>query len=160
MIARWATIGVCVAVLASCKKPKPEEAVHDNAAQSSISKGKNFEIETRGPAACNAGAECAALVHLKALGNFHINKEYPYRFLAKPSPGIKFVGKDPGGPEIFSKAAGDFLIDSEKEASLSVSFVPDAKGRATVSGVYKMSVCTEEACEIQEAPLSIDVTVL
>lgn len=157
---RALTIAMVCVVVTSCQKPKREEAVRDNAAQSSVSKGKNFEIETRGPAACNVNSECAALVHLKALGHFHINKEYPYRFLAKPAAGLRFVGKDASGPETFSKAAGDFLIDSEKEASLSVSFVPSAKGPAVVSGVYKMSVCTEEACEIQEAPLSIDVTVL
>lgn len=149
-------------LLTACKKPSTDAAPasNDTTGKSTVSRGKSFEIEARGPAACHVNAECAALVRLKALGGFHINKEYPYRFLAKANSVVRFAGKDPAGPETFSKAAGDFLIDSESEATLSVAFVPNRSGKVTLEGVYKMSVCSDEACEIEQSPITIDVTVL
>ncbi len=149
-------------MIVGCKRPSTDVApsANDTTGKSTVSRGKSFEIEARGPAACHVNTECAALVRLKALGGFHINKEYPYRFLAKANPAAKFAGKDPAGSESFSKAAGDFLIDSESEATLSVTFVPNRAGKMTIEGVYKMSVCSDEACEIEQSPISIDVTVL
>ena len=50
-------------------------------------------------------------LRLEASGGYHVNKEYPYKFTANAAPSVDFLGRDPGGAAVFSKAAGDFTQD-------------------------------------------------
>jgi len=121
--------------------------------------GKNFKLDATTEGDCKAGATCAVILRLEAAGGYHINKEYPYKFKAADLSGIEFQGTDAAGKNVFSKNAGDFKIDGEKVATLRVKFKPTAKGNVTVSGNYKMSVCSEKDCQLESQEISASVAV-
>lgn len=119
--------------------------------------GKNFALDVASPG-CKAGADCVVTLRVTAAGEYHINKEYPYKFTAAPAPGITFLGK--GEPNVFTRAAGDFREEGEKAATMTVRFKPTAPGDAKVSGTYKMSVCSADQCQIEQQAVALAVPVM
>ena len=73
--------------------------------------------------------------------------------------GVAFKGTDAAGPNVFSKGAGDFKIDSEKKATLTVKYVAASAGNVTINGTYKMSVCSKDSCQLETQELSVTVAV-
>jgi hypothetical protein len=96
---------------------------------------------------------------LQASGGYHVNAEYPYKFTAEGSPSVTFQGRDSAGANVFSKAAGDFTQNGETSATLLVRFKPTASGNAPINGTYKMSVCSAENCQIEQAKIALVVAV-
>lgn len=120
--------------------------------------GNHFIVDVATPG-CAAGTECAVTLRLEANGGFHINKEYPYKIAINAAPGVEFLGRDPAGASTFSKSAGDFAIVEEHVATMTVRLKPSAKGTANVSGIYKMSVCSESNCQLEQLKIALDVPV-
>lgn len=118
--------------------------------------GKNFSIDAASDA-CRAGSECAMTITLSAAPSYHINKEYPYKFVASAAPGVAFLGKE--APGTFSRASGDFKEQNETSATMTVRFKPAAAGETKISGTYRMSVCNEEHCQIEQQPVTVQVPV-
>jgi len=96
-------------------------------------------------------------LRLTTAGDFHVNKEYPYKFVAAAAPGVQFLGN--GDANTFSRGAGDFHEDGEKAATMTIRFKPTAAGEAHVSGTYKMSACSAESCQIETPVVSLAVPV-
>ncbi len=119
----------------------------------------SFVVAAQPPTSCAPGATCTVPIKLEAQGEFHINDEYPYKFLANNATGAELEGSDPQGKNVFSKAAGDFAKQSPKIALMNVKLKPTSPGKATVSGTYKFSVCAESKCKIETAPVSFSVDV-
>jgi hypothetical protein len=119
--------------------------------------GKNYALDLV-PAGCKAGAECAVTIKLAVGSGYHVNKEYPYKFIATPAAGITFLGKT--DPNTFSRASGDFVEEGEAAAAMTVRFKPAAAGQAKVAGKYKLSVCSADQCQIEEEMLELAVPVL
>jgi hypothetical protein len=169
-VAATTVMAVTLGVFAGCSKSeaapaKKVEGVGSEAvatAGKSV-EGKNFKLEMKAPAACKAGEECRAVIVLDAIGEFHINKEYPYKFTANPSGDLEYLGKEdaqcPGGKNVFSKCAGDFKQEGESKATMTVRFKPTKAGTVAVNGTYKMSVCSAQNCQLESHDLSLDVTV-
>jgi hypothetical protein len=119
--------------------------------------GQNFTLDLASTG-CKKGAECAVTIKLVAAADYHVNKQYPYRFNATLAPGLAFLGKsDP--PTSFTKDAGDFVEDGEKSGTMTVRFKPSAAGEAKVAGTYKMSVCSADQCQIEAQPVALSVPV-
>jgi hypothetical protein len=119
--------------------------------------GKNFVLDAASPG-CRVDTPCTMTLHLAASGEYHVNKEYPYKFTAEPAPGLQFLGN--GDANTFSRASGDFREDGEKAATLTVRFKPGSAGEARVSGKYKMSVCSAENCQIETQSVTLAVPVM
>lgn len=119
--------------------------------------GKNFALELASPG-CRANEECAMTIKLVAGTGYHVNKEYPYKFLATAAPGVTFLGK--GEATTFSKATGDFHEEGETAATMTVRFKTASPGEAKVAGTYKLSVCSADQCQIEQQPISLAVPVL
>jgi len=94
-----------------------------------VATGNNFTVNAN-VAACSANADCKIDLKLEAKGDFHVNKEYPYKFKATAANGVTFLGKDAAGADTFSKTAGDFTLDSgnEKLGTMTIKFKPASKG--------------------------------
>jgi hypothetical protein len=144
------------AVPASAPAPTAPAAPPAVAAANHID-GKNFKLDISADP-CKAKAECKLSVLLEATGDFHINKEYPYKLKAD-GQGVTFKGTDAAGPNVFSKGAGDFKIDEEKKATMTVKYLADKPGNVTINGTYKMSVCSKDSCQLETQELSIVVAV-
>lgn len=125
-----------------------------------VATGNNFTVNAS-VASCTANADCKIDLKLEAKGDFHVNKEYPYKFKATAASGVTYLGKDGAGPETFSKSAGDFTLDSgnEKVGTMTVKFKSANKGAVTIAGVFKLSVCSAQNCQLETANVSVPVTV-
>lgn len=119
--------------------------------------GKNFALDVASPG-CKAGDDCTMTIKLSPDGAFHVNKEYPYKFLASAAPNVTYLGK--ADPNTFTRAAGDFAEQNEKSATMTVRFKPSSAGETHVAGKYKLSVCSAEQCQIEEAMVDLPVSVL
>lgn len=150
--ARSAT-STTAAVAASAPAPAP---VALKPAASHLT-GKNFVLDAASPG-CRVDTPCTMTLRLAAIGEYHVNKEYPYKFIAAAAPGVQFLGS--ADANTFSRAAGDFREDGEKAATLTVRFKPTATGEARVSGTYKMSVCSAENCQIETPTITLAVPVM
>lgn len=117
--------------------------------------GKNFGLDVSS-SGCRAGSECAMTIHLAVAGDYHVNKEYPYKFVATPEPGVAFLAQD---GNTFSRAAGDFREEGPKAGTMTVRFKPNAAGTAHIQGTFKMSVCSDENCQIEQQPVSLAIPV-
>jgi hypothetical protein len=123
--------------------------------------GDNFYVDVDPGPACAPGATCTAKVTLVAVGAFHINDEYPYKFTARDAPGLRVLGTDAAGANVFSKAAGDWRKSNENEkvGTMSVKWVSDDAGDKTLGGVLKLSVCSAQACLLDQAAVQATVAV-
>lgn len=96
-----------------------------------------------------AGEPGVVTAVVNALGEYKVNKEYPYKFTLNAAPsGVSY-----GETVVRNVARG------EKRASISIPFTPSSAGTATISGTYSLSVCTAEKCLIEKVPLSVTVKV-
>lgn len=120
--------------------------------------GSHFTLDVASPG-CVSGSACVVTVRLEANGGFHINKDYPYKLALNAAPNVEFLGSDPASSSTFSKSAGDFVINEEHVSTMTARFKPTAPGTANVSGVYKMSVCSESNCQLEQMKIALDVPV-
>jgi hypothetical protein len=116
----------------------------------------NFFIDAA-PATCTAGSPCSAALTLVATGDFHVNDEYPYRFQAELAPGVAFLGRDPNGGGTFSKSAGDWLKSDAKSGTMTVKFVAADPGAKAIAGILKLSVCSAQACLLEQRRVTANI---
>ena len=109
--------------------------------------GRNFHVDAGIGEPCHPGTTCVVRLHLTATGPFKVNKDYPHKFVADPTPGVVHEG------------VGPFQAQGTKTGFLPVRIRPSAAGPARVSGTFKLSVCDDETCQIEAATVSVDVPV-
>ncbi len=107
--------------------------------------------------ACAVGAPCTVRVTVSATGAFHVNDEYPYKFKADDAPGVEFLGTAGEGKNVFSKVAGDWRKRDEKSGTMNVNLRAAGPGDKSVGGLFKLSVCSPQACQLDTA--SVQATV-
>lgn len=116
----------------------------------------NFFVDAA-PASCTAGAPCSVTLKLVATGDFHVNDEYPYRFKADDAPGVTFLGTDPNGKSTFSKAAGDWQKADAKSGAMTLKFIAAGAGTTALGGTLKLSVCSAQACLLEQKQVTASV---
>lgn len=109
------------------------------ACRASADPGPAFRVDVAPPATCRAGATCEARVKLTALGDYKVNEEYPFKFVADASEAVVVDG------------TGKFARETAKTGTLVIRLRAQRAGTAQVSGKFKLSVCTQDICKI-EAP--------
>jgi len=110
--------------------------------------GKSFYRLDVGPQApCTSGAPCEARIVLTALAGYHVNQKYPFKFLGDPVPGVTLEG------------TGTFALEDARSGTLTLRFRAARAGTARFVGTFKLSVCTEEQCEIEEPQIKFELPV-
>ena len=91
-------------------------------------------------------------VVLTTKGDYHINKQYPYKFVTQdpPADGVTYPKK------VVPRGDGTY---EEKRAVLPVPFVPTKTGDLMVGGLFSLSVCTDANCLMDKARLEVSVKV-
>jgi hypothetical protein len=143
-------VAVAVVVLAGCDSDRrrgPEPAPGAEPGTAKGAPAKIFEIAATPDPGCRRGEWCTVRMELTALGGFHVNRDYPFKFVGAAAEGIEHDG------------TGAFTIESDTTGVLVHRFRAAAAGAARVSGTFKLSVCTEEQCEIEAAPVAVEVPV-
>ena len=82
---------------------------------------------------------------LTALGDYHVNKDYPFKFVGDPAPAPPVDGD------------GRFALGDAKHATLTVTFHPAAPGTAKLVGTFKLSVCSDDNCQIETPRLDLAI---
>jgi hypothetical protein len=112
-------------------------------------KGAAFSAYMSGAGSYKAGQAGTVTAVVNAIGEYHVNQEYPYKFTLNAAPaGVAY------GETVVRNVSR-----TEKRASISIPFTPSSAGTATISGVCSLSVCTSSNCVIEKVPLSVTVKV-
>jgi len=106
----------------------------------------NVDFSTPG---CASGTDCPATLRVEALGDYHVNPDYHFRFVPNAVAGVTFSA---GGP-------GDFALQGPKVGVMSVPYISSARGSVTLSGTFKICVCTDAVCAPEPVTVSLPVTV-
>lgn len=104
-----------------------------------------YRVDVGLPTPCSRGAACEARLVLTALGDYHVNKDYPFKFVGDPAPAIELDG------------TGSFALEDAKHGTLTIRFRPAATGTTRLAGVFKLSVCSDDTCEIETPKLELTV---
>jgi hypothetical protein len=116
----------------------------------------NFFVDTT-TEDCVVGSPCSVSLKLVATGAFHVNDEYPYRFRADDAAGVEFLGTDAAGTNTFSKSAGDWQRSEEKAGLMNVKFTVADRGTKRIGGTLKLSVCSAQACLLEQRTVTASV---
>ena len=121
--------------------------------------GSNFFLDAAPAGDCAPGAKCTVTVRLVATGDYHINQDYPYKLRTDDTPGVEFLGTDGAGKNTFSKGASDWKKNDEKSGVMTVAFRADDKGDKTIGGIFKLSVCSAQNCQLEQQQVKATVPV-
>lgn len=166
----WVFIGGQVSWLVGCSKSEAAQATggadHSKAAGPAAAAcaghavcADDFLVDVAVPQGCSVGTPCSATLQLVAKGDFHINDDYPYRFNADETTGVRFEGTQAAARNVFSKPAGDWQKTNAKSGEMKIRFVPLDGGSKTIAGTFKLSVCSAGACLIEQPRVSASVAV-
>ena len=132
--------------LVACDRDRPGPEPRPEASREGAP-GKIYEIAATPEPGCRSGAWCTVRLELTALGGFHVNRDYPFKFVAAAAEGIEHDG------------TGAFTVQTETTGVLVHRFRAAAAGAARITGTFKLSVCSDDQCEIEAAPVAVDVPV-
>ena len=157
---RIACIGLLGALVACSKEPPKGEtklaasastSVPNAAALSAHHSGDHFTVDFTAPASCKKGDACALHAKLVASAPFHINDEYPYKFIVDDNASLDAL---PAG-RAFTKQNGNFKKVSETVGDMEVSVKP--KESTTVTGEFRLSICAEAKCQVEAVKLALPI---
>ena len=139
-------VALALAVLAACHRDQPGKSKAAPEAPPLASKAF-YRVDPGQRTPCASGAVCEARLVLTALGDYHVNKDYPFKFVADPAPAIAVDGE------------GTFALDDARNGTMTVKFRPSAAGTARLVGTFKLSVCSADTCEIETPKIELPVPV-
>jgi hypothetical protein len=139
-------VAVAMAPLAACKRETPSPAAQAIAKGAAPLAEKPFyRIDAQPLAACAVNTTCEAQLVLTALGAYHVNGDYPTKFVADAKGDVRIDGE------------GSFKIGGEKHGTMTVKFTTTKPGPTKLVGTFKLSVCSDETCEIESPTITLDV---
>jgi len=140
-------VGALAVLALGCRDKKPPPAPDKPAGPAVLAEKAFFRIEPGPRTPCAVGAPCEARLAFSALGDYHVNDRYPFKFVADVVAGMTVDG------------TGTFAQDDAKHGTMTITFRALKRGPAKLAGTFKLSVCTEEKCEIEEPKLAFEVPV-
>lgn len=96
--------------------------------------------------ACQVDAPCEAQLILTALGDYHVNENYPFKLVVEATPNVKVDGTGTFSPK-------------GKQGTMALPFRATAAGTAKIAGTFKLSVCNDENCQIETPKIAFEVPV-
>ncbi len=96
---------------------------------------------------CKVNEECKVALRLKAKGEFHINKEYPTKFVPSPSEGVEYVN-----------SPYRFTPSQEKEETFTITIKRTSASAISPKGQFKFGVCTSNGCQIASVDLATTIS--
>jgi hypothetical protein len=109
----------------------------------------SYELEVsgwEGP----VGEEGYVMVTITAKGDHHINSSYPQKVkLDAPEAGLALPARE--------LRLADAQLENERRLTYTVPVTPERAGEYLLRGEVHLSVCNEDQCRIDKAPLSARV---
>jgi len=157
-VSRYALAMLVTLVIGACSKseaaaePAGGPARPMLAALGATHETENYKVTIEAPGPYKKGVEGKVNVVLTTKGDYHINKQYPYKFTCQdpPAEGVSYP------KPVVRREDGTF---EERKAVLAVPFVANRAGEVKVGGVFSLSVCTDANCLMDKAPIEITVKI-
>ena len=106
---------------------------------------KDFYRVDGSPTSCKVDAECTVTLSLTALAGHKVNPDYPTKFVFSSTDG-------------FSAGKPTFAVDAKTHGTMSITLRAARAGELKLEGQFKLSVCTDDKCEIEAAAISLPIT--
>lgn len=106
----------------------------------------SYRVELAALPPCTAGTACEVQLVVRALADYHVNVEFPSKFVA-------------AADALPVDGTGTFTIPEPARGVMTLRFTPKAAGTARVEGTLKFAVCTELVCEPRAVQIAFDVPV-
>lgn len=136
-MASFKVLGLAVAAMATVLSVGGSSDAAAN--RSATIKGDHYKIDATLAGPCKANSECKLDIKIEALGEYHINKEFPHSF--KSGGATTLVGAPAWSP-------------AEKTGTMKVSF---KTSEDAVKGTFKFAVCAASKCEPGSADISVSL---
>ncbi len=115
-------------------------------AQAPLAQKEFFRVDVAAnQPACQVEAPCEARLILTALGDYHVNENYPFKLEAT-------------APDITVDGTGSFEPNG-KTGTMALAFRASKPGTAKLAGTFKLSVCNDDNCQIEAAKVAFEVPV-
>lgn len=135
------------ALLVACSEPPASSG--STPSTSAAAEGPTFTAAMTAAKSYKATEPASVEVVVDALGPYHVNDKYPFRVKLSAAPdGVTYPATDVKDVQ-----------RTEKRATIKVPFTPTKPGSYEIKGTCSLSVCTDERCVIEEAPVSATVRV-
>lgn len=132
---------LAVILLVGCSSPKAARPAEAGA----LAEAANFRVDPGPVVACASGGTCEAKVMLTARAGYHVNPEYPYKFIADPST------------ELAVEGTGTFTVVDELHGTMTITFRPAKAGTLRLAGTFRLSVCTPEDCAVEAPKIALSI---
>lgn len=96
------------------------------------------------------GAPATAKVVFKPAGGFHLNKDFPTSLKLQAPTGVTMARTS------FNQADAQL---SDNEGVFAIALTPNEPGKKVITGTLNFAVCTDNTCNPQKSPVSIEVNV-
>jgi hypothetical protein len=110
--------------------------------------GEGYRTYLQVPSPLTVGGDATAVVHLEPQSPFKSNDKYPYRFTIDGVEGVS-------APTAVTAASV-----SPTRTTLRIPVTATRAGRGSISGTFSFSVCTEQKCLVERAPLVLGFEVV
>lgn len=132
--------------------PRPAESQGTAIAKGSKIDSEQYTVEMKASGTYKANQEGNVEIAITPKGDYKLNSKYPVKFkVTDPAPeGLRFP------KPLLKREDGKF---EEKKGSFTVPFVATRSGKATISGVLSVSVCTDKNCVMEKLELDLTVDV-
>ncbi|HQP38555.1 MAG TPA: hypothetical protein PLI95_25395 [Polyangiaceae bacterium] len=146
-----------VGTAASCSKSEAatepqKDALGALMPAAAVQENDNYKVSLEPVGSYKKDQQGIVNVVLVTKGEYHVNKQYPYKFVTQdpPADGASYPKK------VVPRGDGRY---EEKKAVLPVPFVPTKSGEVDVGGTFSLSVCTDANCLIDKQRLQLKVKV-
>jgi len=149
----WFVLGVA---LAGCSRsesePTPAGEHPSSVASGAVHETANYRVTIEPVGPYEKGKDGVVNVVLVTKGDYHINDQYPYKFVCQEpaAEGIDYTKK------VVRRADGKF---DKARAELPITFKAERTGTLKVGGILSLSVCNASNCLMDKRPLVLDVTI-
>jgi hypothetical protein len=113
-----------------------------------VEEGEGYRVWLQSDRQHKAGQPGSVDLVLTASPPYKCNDKYPYKFKFDTNPGVQHP----------TPIARSMKVSSTR-STLSLPFTPNGAGPRTISGELSFSVCTEDRCLVERAPLSITLDI-
>jgi hypothetical protein len=134
-----------VLCVAACSGPAAKAPAPPLPEPGALAEKPYFRIDPGPASACASGGTCEARVVLTARAGYHVNPEYPHKFVGDASADFAIDG------------TGKFTVDDELHGTMTITFRPTKPGPLTLSGVFKLSVCSADECAIDAPKIALTI---
>jgi hypothetical protein len=107
--------------------------------------GAHYRIDSPPQITCTAAATCEAKLVVNALGDYHLNDRYPFKFEADAQPGIAIE-------------SATFSHDAATAGTMTIRFRANTPGTAKLAGTLRLCVCTDDNCDVESPKIAVDVS--